>query len=340
MHVRPAQLEDARAIAHIQITTWRQAYQKIVAPHTLDGLSAESIAKTREDQIQAGMLKIWVACHGDQVVGYAIAGPPPDHNASYHTELLALYVLPSHVGSGVGRGLVSAVVHHLVKEGVTSLLIRAFRDNGPARRMYEDIGGQFLGHGVYELDGITYPDVSYGFSDLPRLLQMLVTAQVREVNDQDSIPEITALLHRAYARNAAAGLRFNACHQNDERTRLRLSEGAGLVMEREGRLVGTLALCLFENLPYGTFDPSGLVASFGQFAIEPELSRLNLGGLLIRKAEERARAAGATFLALDTAKPASGLVSYYQRQGFEMVGEVDYRPSTNYDSWVLAKRLT
>lgn len=340
MHVRPAQLEDARAIAHVQITSWRQAYRNIVAAHTLDGLSTESIARTREGQIRAGMPKIWVACQGDQIVGYAIAGHPTDHKAQYHTELLALYVLPSQIGSGVGRSLVSAVVHHLIKEGGTSLLIRAFRDNVPARRMYENIGGQFLGQGCYELDGVIYPDVSYGFLDLPRLLQMLVTAQIREVNDQDSIPEITALLHRAYARNAAVGLRFNACHQNDERTRLRLSEGAGFVMEREGRLVGTLALCLFEDLPYGTFNPNGLVASFGQFAIEPELSKLNLGGLLIRKAEERARSAGATFLALDTAKPAAGLVAYYQRQGFETVGEVDYRPSTNYDSWVLAKRLT
>lgn len=340
MLIRAAQLEDAQAIAEIQIASWRQAYAKIVVAHTLDGLSAESITRTREGQIRAGMPKVWVACDGDQVVGYAIAGPPPDHNAPYHTELLALYVLPGRNGAGIGRGLVSAVVHHLVKEGETSLLIRAFRDNEPARRMYESIGGQFLGEGEYELDGVICPDVSYGYSDLPRLLQMLVTAHVRELNDQDSISEITALLHRAYARNAAAGLRFNACHQDEERTRIRLSEGAGFVLEREGRLVGTLALCLFEGLPYGTFNPNEPVASFGQFAIEPELSGLNLGGLLIRAAEKRARAAGARYLALDTAKPARGLISYYQRQGFETVGEVDYRPSTNYDSWVLAKRLT
>ncbi|MBL8059707.1 MAG: GNAT family N-acetyltransferase [Chthonomonas sp.] len=339
MLVRPAVVDDARAISEIQIETWRAAYRGIVADQTLDNLNIDAISATRLLQIEGVERQAFVAVHDGQVHGYTIAGPNPNPQDSGDFELRALYVRPSFQGQGIGRALISTAVQDQIGRGSRSMIIRAFEKNLAARRTYEDLGGKLIGSGIFELDGKGYPDVAYGFSDLPGLLDRLVPVKIREVNETDSISEITALLHRAYDRNTRAGLRFNACHQNDDRTLSRLSDGAGLIMLRNGRIVGTLALCLFEDLPYGTFHPEGRVASFGQFAIEPEFQAFGLGDLLIRRAEKIAKAAGADYLSLDTAQPAKGLITYYQQRGFEIVGEVDYRPGTNYISWVLAKRL-
>lgn len=339
MLARRALAEDALAIAEIQVESWRHAYAHIVNKQTLENLSAEAISALRADHIAKGEPKIWVVCDAEKILGYAIAGPPPPAHERLDFELRALYIRPYATGKGLGRSLMAAVVREQMEAGMQSMLLRAFRDNGPARQLYEQLGGSFLGEGLYTLDGWEYPDVSYGFSDFPLLLLRLVDVVTREVGPYDAISEITELLHRAYARNAKAGLRFNACDQDHTRTQERLNGGAGFVLERQGKIVGTLALCLFEGLPYGTYHPDGLVASCGQFAVEPDLQSLGLGALLLAAAETRAREAGATFLALDTAKPAAGLVAYYERRGFEIVGEVDYRPSTNYVSWVLSKRL-
>ena len=54
--------------------------------------------------------------------------------------------------------------------------------------------------------------------------------------------------------------------------------------------------------------------------------------------EARARALGATMLALDTAESADGLVTLYQRRGFQKIGRVQW-DSTNYASVVMGKAL-
>jgi GNAT superfamily N-acetyltransferase len=66
---------------------------------------------------------------------------------------------------------------------------------------------------------------------------------------------------------------------------------------------------------------------------------MGIGHLLLEKVEKVARDAGCQELALDTAQPAEGLIAYYRRRGFEIVGQADWRPTTNYESWIMAKKL-
>ncbi len=168
---------------------------------------------------------------------------------------------------------------------------------------------------------------------------MVSKFSIREVSAHDPLSEITELLHCAYAKNLAAGLRFNAAWQPESRTRERFEDGFGLVAHCGIHVAGTIAVCLPERLPYGTYHPDGLVASFGQFAVSPEFQGCGLGAMLVEEVRGRCREHGAKYLALDTAKPADGLIRFYQSMGFEIVGEVDYRPGTNYPSWVLAQEL-
>ena len=52
-----------------------------------------------------------------------------------------------------------------------------------------------------------------------------------------------------------------------------------------------------------------------------------------------ARRSGAAVMALDTAKPATGLIRLYEAWGYKVVGECDWRPDTNYESVVMARSL-
>lgn len=162
---------------------------------------------------------------------------------------------------------------------------------------------------------------------------------VRLVTPQDDMQALTDLVHRAYAHHAAAGLRYWGTHQSVEDTARRFREGLGLVMLAEGAYLGTVTV-----RPPAPDSPVELyrradVYTLSQFCIAPEHQGQGLGKLLHDRALTLARDHGARVIALDTAQPASGLIALYERWGYRVVGEGDWRPWTNYVSVVLARPL-
>jgi GNAT superfamily N-acetyltransferase len=162
---------------------------------------------------------------------------------------------------------------------------------------------------------------------------------LRRLRPDDSLDQLTDLLHRAYAPLAQAGFRFLASWQDVEVTRRRADEGECWVLEFEGRVVasGTLRLPgTHRGTPW--YEQTG-VAVVGQFAVEPALQRRGLGTALLEHLESRARELGAEHMALDTAEGATHLVHYYERHGYAFVEHVQW-DLANYRSVILSKALT
>ncbi|MGN6527031.1 MAG: GNAT family N-acetyltransferase [Burkholderiaceae bacterium] len=156
--------------------------------------------------------------------------------------------------------------------------------------------------------------------------------------DDDSLVELTALLHRAYARLGAMGLNYTAVDQPPEKTAQRLGSGTCFVATDGAALVGTILVHpTYEANDCDYFTRPG-VACVHQFAVEPSLQGAGVGRALLRHAEGWARAAGFGEVAMDTAEPATHLVAFYARQGYGRVGHVQW-PGKVYRSVVLAKRL-
>jgi predicted N-acetyltransferase YhbS len=161
---------------------------------------------------------------------------------------------------------------------------------------------------------------------------------VRPFGPGDSWEHLTDLLHRAYAALAAKGWNYTAVDQSVEVTQRRASRGTCLVAERDGRVVGTIAV-----QPPNPQSPSARerepgVALLGQFAVEPSLQRSGIGDALFAEAERVAARMGARTLLGDTAEGASHLVGWYERRGWRVVDTVQW-PGKTYRSVVLEKRL-
>ena len=135
-------------------------------------------------------------------------------------------------------------------------------------------------------------------------------------------------------------IHFVASHQNTEVTRERLANGPSFIAEMEGKIVGTITLTFPIEVPHAEYVTDRLLASFGQFAVEPTLQKAGLGRRLIETVEEEAMRLGAEEICLDTAQPAAHLIAYYERLGYEIRAEADWRPEVNYKSWVMVKNLT
>ena len=162
---------------------------------------------------------------------------------------------------------------------------------------------------------------------------------IRQVTPKDDLARLTALIHAAYAPHARLGLRYWGTHQSVEDTAKRFASGTGLVMLEAGEYVGTATLR--PPQPDSTValyrDPT--VWSLSQFCITPEAKGRGYGKQLHAYATAFAKQAGARTLALDTAQPASALIAMYESWGYQVVGECDWRPLTNYTSVLMARSL-
>ena len=84
-----------------------------------------------------------------------------------------------------------------------------------------------------------------------------------------------------------------------------------VVAELDGRVAGCIHI-----------DVSGVPAHYGLLAVDVSLHRSGIGSLLVEHAETVARDAGATAVRIETVKQA-GLMPFYERRGYEFVGETD-----------------
>ncbi len=155
----------------------------------------------------------------------------------------------------------------------------------------------------------------------------------------DSVPEITSLLHRAYAPLAAAGLHFVAAAQSEKTTRDRMAKGEPLVGVLEGRIVATATWYAPGRTGGGTpWYERVDVAKFGQFAVEPSLQGGGHGRALERYIAASAAALGARELALDTSEKAAGLIAMYSAWGYRFIEHCQWR-AVNYRSMVMSRAL-
>jgi len=167
--------------------------------------------------------------------------------------------------------------------------------------------------------------------------------RVRLLSPTDSIPEITRLLHRAYAAQMAMGLQPLAGRQDDATTRRRCTSGECIVAtlpDAAGaeRIVGIILFHEVEPDQGPPWFQNKHVDSFSQFAVDPDVQGKGIGRRLLETAERRARECGATELALSMADPDTALKEFYLKRGYRFIEHWKW-PYTNYTSAILSKPL-
>ena len=161
---------------------------------------------------------------------------------------------------------------------------------------------------------------------------------IRPLAESDSLEDLTELLHRAYGFLANMGLRFHATFQDVETTRHRVSTGECFVAELDGKVIGTITYYEPSDHTGCEFYQRQGVCHLGQLAVEPEVQKQGIAGRLMRHAEEYARLRGMSEVALDTAEPATHLISWYERMGYRFICHHQW-DITNYRSVIMAKAL-
>jgi len=138
----------------------------LLAEEFLAALSEPGYTERWERVIGDGASLVFVAEDAGEVVGFASGGRERAGETGYAGELYAIYLLGSAQRHGFGRELFREVVEGLRDMKLADLIIWVLRDNQPARRFYERLGGVYVRAQPITIGQATLEEVSYGWRRL------------------------------------------------------------------------------------------------------------------------------------------------------------------------------
>ena len=101
-------------MARVNVRSWRETYRGVMADRVLDDPELPATrerfwtAALSDERYQAN--RVAVAERDGELIGVAMAGPPPDPGTQWRRHLYVLYVVAAEHGTGAGAALLDAVI--------------------------------------------------------------------------------------------------------------------------------------------------------------------------------------------------------------------------------------
>jgi GNAT superfamily N-acetyltransferase len=178
--IRRAAPRDAEAIARVRIDGWRTSYRGLVPAAYLDGMQVDASTAMWDKILTAGPnpASVFVATHGDEVVGFAAGNMLAEPRFGLNAELTAVYLRREFQRVGLGRRLIAAVVDAQRALGATGMIVWVIAGNKPARAFYEALGAELLIEQAFQWDGMDLLEAAYGWRDLTALAAACGAGQI------------------------------------------------------------------------------------------------------------------------------------------------------------------
>lgn len=176
VQVRPADLQDAQAIAQVRVDSWRATYRSMIPDSYLDAMRVEDSTALWERILsapQGANRMVFVAESEIGVIGFAAGMLLGEEKFGCNAELTGIYLKPEAQRMGLGRRLVRAVANACVERDASGMLVWVISANQGARLFYEKIGGELLIEQPFTWDGLDLQEAGYGWRQLGALVESL-----------------------------------------------------------------------------------------------------------------------------------------------------------------------
>jgi L-amino acid N-acyltransferase YncA len=167
--IRKAGIEDAGAIAFVQVETWKTTYAGIVPDAYLSSLSVESRTEKWQEQFQDGTTLIFVAEDASGVFGFASGGELREPIDDYDAELYAIYLLKEKQQQSAGKLLLRKLAEALRARGFHSMIAWVLEKN-PSVGFYLRVGGSAAAEKQIEIGGVPLRELAFGWADFDKLI--------------------------------------------------------------------------------------------------------------------------------------------------------------------------
>ena len=133
--------EDSCAIARAQVRSWQAAYEGLLPPEYLAGLSVEQRETLWREFISRGEPQLLIARDGECIVGFIAFGRCRDEDAeASQAEIWAIYVVPSHWSQGLGARLWRQSRRRLEEQRYETVSLWVLTGNTRAIQFYAGVG--------------------------------------------------------------------------------------------------------------------------------------------------------------------------------------------------------
>ena len=144
---RTATVADVPAIDRVFRASFCDTFAHLYRPQDLTAFLAKFTNRAWTEEITDLRYAFRLAEDDGEAVGYVKLGPSslPVQANGPSIELRQLYVLSSHLGTGVGAELTDWALAEARRRGVEELYLTVYTDNHRARRFYARYGFEELG---------------------------------------------------------------------------------------------------------------------------------------------------------------------------------------------------
>lgn len=168
--IRDATRDDIETIAQIQTEGWRDSYRGIMPDALLDGPLLESHVRLWTRIFDAGSEPEPFLAEADgHAAGFLSAGSVRGSNLDYDVEVYAIYIRSAYRRRGVGLRLMAHTARTALARGKRTLMLWTLEANNRARRFYTGLGGAAVGREIHRFDGISLPEIAYGWDHIETL---------------------------------------------------------------------------------------------------------------------------------------------------------------------------
>ncbi len=167
--IRPADVDDAPAIARVHVDTWRGSYVGIVPQRYLDSMTVQNrtfVWIRLLERRGPDFLTLVSEDHDRRIIGFVSAGAMRHDDTRFAAEISSLYVLSSHQRSNHGRRLFMAAANRLASGGHKGLFVWVLAES-PSRHFYENLGGEVVAESTREFAGAPLRMLGYGWHETP-----------------------------------------------------------------------------------------------------------------------------------------------------------------------------
>ena len=168
--IRAAVPDDAGAIAHVHVESWRTTYSGIVPEAYLASLDETLRAKLWSEWL-GGETLVRVAEINGRVVGFAHGGRNRELVETCDAELYSIYLLKEAQNRGIGASLLQAMAAALAERNFKSMAVWVLEQNR-SRGFYERTGARLATSRVIEVGGAKLMEVAYAWADLKMLMTL------------------------------------------------------------------------------------------------------------------------------------------------------------------------
>lgn len=145
---RRAAVDDAPALAAFAAQSFIDTFAHLYPSEDLRSYLAKSYgAAIQSEEIADPAIATWLALRGEQIVGYAQAGPMDMsvEHAPADCELYRLYVAADVKGAGVANALMEQVLTWARAGSADALWLSVWENNARAQAFYRRFGFQHVG---------------------------------------------------------------------------------------------------------------------------------------------------------------------------------------------------